>query len=111
MGDQGLAPLFDGVLGVKQRLALGVGEFLTAGLDGEIFLGKGDFRFPRVSILGDQVAGKTGKVEIGHFAGAPFAEADHFAGAGKMMGGIITGLGAGGYGAGDSFFEPPRHWL
>src|SRR6185312_11442982 len=34
---------------------VGVGELLAAGLDGEIPLGMGDLRLPRIAILGDQV--------------------------------------------------------
>ena len=54
-------------------------QFLLAGLNGEVALGKGDRLLSRVAVLGDQVAGVAGEHEIfdldapHRFRGRPFS--------------------------------------
>jgi hypothetical protein len=65
-------------------------QLLAAGLDGEVFLGLRNFGLARVAVLGDEVAGKTGKVVIIELSLAAGAQVDHFAGAGKMVFRVIA---------------------
>lgn len=82
-----------------------VGKFLAPGLDGEIFLGVGDLGFSRVAVLGNQVAGEAGEVEIVYITRAAGAEFDHFAGVGKMVSRRVPRLDARGLGAIDGVGE------
>jgi len=44
-----------------------IGHLLSSGLDGEVFLGAGDFRLAGIAILGNQVTGETRDLEIRNF--------------------------------------------
>lgn len=69
-------------------------------------MGQGDLWFARVAVLGDEVTGKAGEVEVYDLARAPFAQRDHFAGAGKMMLHFVARLGTRLVGTGDGLLEP-----
>src|SRR3990172_3708103 len=51
-----------------------------------------DLRFSRITILRDQVTGKAGEMVILHFLNGPFPAFDRFAGAGKVIIRLVTGL-------------------
>ncbi len=75
-----------------QIRGVGVGEFLAAGLDGEVTLGLGDLRLPGIAILGDQVAGKAGQVVVVDNLDGSLTPSDRFAGAGKVMVAVVARL-------------------
>ena len=58
---------------------------VDTGLNGKIALGKGDWFFARIAVLGDKVTSVAGEHEIINFAFAAFAEFDHFRDATKMI--------------------------
>ena len=72
---RGLPPQFQ-PLKVGRQL---IGQLLPAGLDGEVFLGRGNLRLLRIAILGDQVAGEAGKLVVRHFLNRTLAAGDRFA--------------------------------
>ncbi|MGI9168807.1 MAG: hypothetical protein ACR2FH_01335, partial [Caulobacteraceae bacterium] len=72
-GSPGKGPGDDGGAGEQ------TGSKRAARLDGEIFLGVGDLGFSRVAVLGDQVTGEAGEVEIVYFALSARADLDHLA--------------------------------
>jgi len=47
--------------------------------DREILLGLGDLRYPRVTILSDQIAAEAGELVVIHLSHAALAKFDHFA--------------------------------
>jgi hypothetical protein len=57
----------------------------SSGLDCEIRLGKGDFFFPWITILCDQVAGVTRKHDVIYLTLATGPEIDHFVDVNKMV--------------------------
>jgi hypothetical protein len=58
---------------------MGIGQLLAAGLDCEILLCEGNFRLAGVAVLGDQIAGEAGKVEIDDLLNRTVASDDRFA--------------------------------
>lgn len=58
-------------------------DFLFAGLDGEVGLGKGDFAFGGVAILGNEVASVAGEGNVVNFPDGTTAKRDHFPDIGK----------------------------
>lgn len=60
-------------------------QFLLAGLDGEVALGKGNCFLARVAVLGDQVAGVAGEHEIFDGAFGAAADLDDFRDVTKMI--------------------------
>jgi hypothetical protein len=82
-------------------------NFLAAGLDGEILLRFGNFRLARVAVLSNQVTGKAGEVVVFDIALTSLTYFDHFAGAGKMIMGLIYRLFTGCYRPLYSIVKPP----
>ena len=100
--------LFTGLLAQIKPLHVGgslVAKFLPPGLDCEVFLGMGNFRFARVAVLGDEVAGEAGKVVIINHLNRTFTAGDRFAGAGKVMLRAIARGFARSHGAFDRVFK------
>lgn len=64
LGDPGQGlELFGGLFAQFEAFEVGgvrVGHLLTAGLNGEVLLGVGDFRLARIAVLRDEVAGEAG---------------------------------------------------
>jgi hypothetical protein len=93
-----------------QIRGLRFGKLLLAGLNGKIFLRIDNFRLARVAVLRDEIASKARKLVIRYFALATRPEVNHFAGAGKMVGGIIARFLARNHRAHDASSKR-RHWL
>jgi hypothetical protein len=60
-------------------------DFLFSGLDREIGLGKGDFLFSRVTVLGYEVAGVSGKMIIRNVLNGSFSSNYRFADVSKVI--------------------------
>ena len=82
-------------LGFEQALLDQLG---TAGLDGEVGLGKGDLLLPGVAILGDEVAGVAGEHDVINLTPGAGADFDHFVDVNTMVCGAVAGDLAGGFG-------------
>ena len=66
-----------------------VGQLLPTGLDGEILLGRGNLRLPRVAVLGNQIAGEAGKLVVFYLLDGSLAAGDRFAGAANWCPGSL----------------------
>ena len=98
-----------GLLAQLQPLDIGgqlVGKLLPPGLDGKVFLRLGDLRLARVAVHGDEIAGEAGELVVLYRTAAPRAQFDHFAGAGKMVVGVVARLLTRAYGALNGILEP-----
>lgn len=74
-------------------------QLLLPRLQGKVALGKGDGLLPRVTVLGDEVAGVAGEHKVFDLALSALAVGDQFRDATKMVFRVVTSCFAGLYGA------------
>ncbi len=69
-----------------------VGQLLAPRLEREVLLGVGDLRLAGITVLGNQVAGEPGELEVWDDLHRALTAGNRFAGAGKVMARLVTRL-------------------